>query len=97
MYSSVYFHRTARIAEGMLCRAGEYLSDEDLEQVWGMADGEVLRFMREKGGVPSRMAARLRFRKLLKSAFTINSEDAVGESETAIRTRELVARLTDDK
>ncbi len=97
MYSSVYFHRTARIAEGMLCRAGEYLSDKALEQVWGMADGEVLRFMREQGGVPSRMAARLRFRKLLKSAHTVNSEDAVGDSEAAHRTRELVSGLTDDR
>jgi hypothetical protein len=97
MYSSVYFHRTARIAEGMLCRAGDHLSDEALEQVWGMADGEVLRFMREQGGVPSRMAVRLRFRKLLKAALTLNSEDAMGDTEEALRTRELLTSLSDDR
>jgi len=97
MYSSVYFHKTARIAESMLCRAGEYLPIETLEEIWKMSDGEVLRYMKDLEGLPGELATRLRFRKLYKSAFQVGSESVNGESEGAILLRERIRSLSDEK
>ncbi|MBN1389181.1 MAG: HD domain-containing protein [Candidatus Thermoplasmatota archaeon] len=95
MYSSVYFHKTARIAESMLCRAGETLTDEELEDLWKMPDGEALRFMRERPGPCGELSTRLTYRKLYKSAFRTDSEMIVGESEAAITMRERIKELSD--
>jgi HD superfamily phosphohydrolase len=97
MYSSVYFHKTARIAESMLCRAGEYLTEEALMSVWKMSDGEILRFMKDQGGLAGEIASRLRFRQLFKSAFRIESEDMDGDGDDALRKRELIRVLSIDK
>jgi HD superfamily phosphohydrolase len=97
MYSSVYFHKTARIAESMLCRAGENLSLESLEEIWKMSDGEVLRYMKDLKGTTGELATRLRFRKLYKSAFQIGSESIMEDSEKAIRLRERIRSLADEK
>lgn len=97
MYSSVYFHKTARIAESMLCRAGEELSEEALEEVWKMADGEILRFMKDQGGNAGILASRLRLRKLYKSAYRIDSDLVSGEDEISTRARETIRMLSDDR
>jgi HD superfamily phosphohydrolase len=97
MYSSVYFHKTARIAESMLCRAGENLSLEALEEIWKMSDGEVLGYMKDLKGLPGELATRLRFRKLYKSAFQIGSETIMGENEASIELRERIRSLADEK
>ena len=97
MYSSVYFHKTARIAESMLCRAGGSLSDEDLQMIWTMSDGEVLKYMRERGGLCGELATRLSYRKLFKSAFRLESESIAGEGEEAEMLRERVKELADEK
>jgi HD superfamily phosphohydrolase len=97
MYSSVYFHKTARIAESMLCRAGGSLSDEDLQMIWTMSDGEVLKYMREREGLCGELATRLRYRKLFKSAFRLESESISGEDEKAGSIRQMVKELSDDK
>jgi len=97
MYSSVYFHKTSRIAEGMLCRAGEHLTDSELETVWKMSDGEVLRFMMERGGKAGELAKRLRFRRLYKSAFRLDSEMLSGEDDDSGQMREFVRNLADER
>ncbi|RLF68776.1 MAG: hypothetical protein DRN57_02995 [Thermoplasmata archaeon] len=97
MYSSVYFHKTSRIAEGMLCRAGEHLTDSELETVWKMSDGEVLRFMMERGGKAGELAKRLRFRRLYKSAFRLDSEMLSGEDDDSGQMREFVRTLADER
>jgi len=97
MYSSVYFHKTARIAESMLCRAGGSLSDEELQRIWTMSDGEALKFMRERGGLCGELATRLRYRKLFKSAFRLESENLTGEGEEAELMREKVKDLANEK
>ncbi len=78
MYSSVYFHRTARIAETMLERAVSEFSDEELLQVGQMTDGELLAAMREKGGVAADFAERLKFRHLYKRALQVNFDELDG-------------------
>jgi hypothetical protein len=79
MYSSVYFHKTARIAESMLCRAVSSLSDERLRALWSLSDAEALYELRNEKGIPGEIARRLRMRRLYKSAFRIESEDASGQ------------------
>jgi len=77
MYSSVYFHKTARIAESMLCRAVDGLERDEMESIWQLSDGEVLPGLKRMGGLPGELATRLRFRRLYKLSYTIGSE-AVG-------------------
>lgn len=90
MYSSVYFHKTARIAESMLVRAGEGLSDERLEEIWPLTDGEVFHILGKEEGFPGDIVKRLRYRKLFKSAFRIESERLTGDSAEAERHREII-------
>ncbi|MGA1866327.1 MAG: HD domain-containing protein [Thermoplasmatota archaeon] len=97
MYSSVYFHKTARIAESMLCRAGSILSDDELFKVWKMSDGEALRFMREKAGICGELSTRLTYRKLYKSAFRIDSEVVMDESREAAGLRDLIRELSNGR
>lgn len=75
MYSSVYFHRTARIAETMLERAVDELSKEELAPVAQMTDGELLGALHAHGGLAATMADRLKFRVLYKSALQLGFDD----------------------
>lgn len=75
MYSSVYFHRTARIAETMLERAVSEFDDDELRPVGQMTDGELIAAMHRKGGVASSLADRLKFRQLYKRALQVNFDD----------------------
>jgi HD superfamily phosphohydrolase len=90
MYSSVYFHKTARIAESMLCRAVASLPDRRLSELWSLSDAEALYELRDEEGVPGEIARRLRMRRLYKSAFRIESEDASPEDATGQEIRDLV-------
>ncbi len=94
MYSSVYFHKTARISESMMCRGARALSDHQLEELWKLSDGEVLPLMRRFGGYAGDIATRLRFRRLFKLAFGIESESITGEDTSALELRELVRGIS---
>ncbi|MGA1822881.1 MAG: HD domain-containing protein [Thermoplasmatota archaeon] len=93
MYSSVYFHKTARIAESMLVRAGESLSDERLEEIWPLTDGEVLHILGKEEGVPGDIVRRLRYRKLFKSAFRLESEKMAGETPDSEGHRRMIREM----
>jgi len=90
MYSSVYFHKTARIAESMLCRAVSAMPEEGLERMWGRSDAEVLRDLRDIPGLTGQLARRLRMRRLYKAAYRIESESAMGDDTEADAIRGLV-------
>jgi len=75
MYSSVYFHRTARIAETMLERAVTEFSREELVPVSKMTDGELLCAMRAHGGLAAEIAERLKYRRLYKRALQLNFDE----------------------
>lgn len=75
MYSSVYFHRTARIAETMLERAVTDFSHDELLPVSRMTDGELLCAMRAHGGFAAEIAERLKYRQLYKRALQLNFDD----------------------
>jgi len=76
MYSSVYFHKTARIAELMLARAVERHADPQLlRRVMALTDGEL---MAELGSREATRDAvlRLKYRRLHKAAYQLNLADA---------------------
>ncbi len=75
MYSSVYFHRTARIAETMLERAVTEFTDEELFPVAQMTDGELMGAMHKKGGLARQIADRLKYRELYKRALQVNFDE----------------------
>ncbi|MFA4668495.1 HD domain-containing protein [Pyrococcus kukulkanii] len=85
MYSRVYFHRTVKIAEGMLIRAVEYALDEgDLGEFWKMTDDRLLVELEDLGGYPSDIVKRIRQRKLFKAAVVIGPEDLTSEEKRAL-------------
>ncbi len=79
MYSSVYFHKTVRIAELMLARAIEHVDDNDkLEYLSRLMDAELVSEMYNLGDYPREIAIRLKYRNLFKRVYELN----VSEIET---------------
>ncbi len=78
MYSSVYFHKTCRIAELMLSKAVESV-DEEIEykgrETHQMTDWELLCFLKDYGGFPAKIVDRLKFRRLYKKCFSLTKEE----------------------
>ena len=97
MYSSVYFHKTARIAESMLVRAAEHLEEEKMEEMWRFTDCEAISTLSEEEGIPEDITKRLLLRRLFKSALRIGSEELVGESERSGSLKEMIKMLSDDR
>src|SRR5206468_10865732 len=65
MYSSVYFHKTVRIAEQMVSRAVER-SGSDVRDVQKMVDSELLQWLGAQGEFQREVALRIKYRKLYK-------------------------------
>jgi HD superfamily phosphohydrolase len=82
MYTSVYFHKTVRIAELMLARAVELLG-EPLGNINEMIDSELMARMKEKGGFQREIAFMLKYRRLFKRVFT-KSKGKVSEEEMEV-------------
>ncbi len=68
MYTSVYFHKTVRIAETMLARAVE-MTDSP-EDVFLMNDAELMAWLLGQEGHPRETALRVKYRRLYKRVFT---------------------------
>ncbi len=67
MYTSVYFHKTARICESMLGRAVEsILEDEKIEEIVKMTDSELLCLLKNSEGFSKEIYRRLKYRDLFK-------------------------------
>ncbi len=88
MYSSVYFHKTVRIAEQMIARAVER-SDAPIAEIQKMVDHELLAWLLRQGEFQREIALRLRYRKLYKRVVAYGREDL---SEAA---RETLASFKD--
>jgi HD superfamily phosphohydrolase len=71
MYSSVYFHRTVRIAEMMMTRAVERMEDLKEMDLPRMVDSELLQHLSAAGKFQKDMALRLKYRRLFKKAYTV--------------------------
>ena len=83
MYSSVYFHKTVRIAELMLSKAIDIIPKKDPLVFFKMTDSEIINELKKKGPYQKEIATRLKFRKLFKQAFSISGKglDASYSSE----------------
>ena len=75
MYSSVYFHKTVRIAELMLSKAFELLPDPEPFEFFRMTDLEILSALTRKGSYQHEIVTRLKYRTLFKQAFVLSSGD----------------------
>jgi len=83
MYSSVYFHKTVRIAEVMLSRAVERLdpSEEDLAAISKMVDMDLMHYLEGQGGLQAAMVKALRLRHLYKTAYVATREELNGKDK----------------
>ncbi len=74
MYSSVYFHKTARIAELMLAKAvddhGELPDD-----FFSMSDDEFTAYLKEQDEFQKEIVEKLKYRRLYKKCFSLDREE----------------------
>ncbi len=76
MYSSVYFHKTVRIAQQMLIKAVESLDESvDIKNLAPMTDCELMSFLRGQKGVSADIVRRITYRNLYKVAYFTNLEE----------------------
>jgi len=69
MYSSVYYHKTVRIAELMLSKAIELIDNADPFELFKMTDGEIINYLKKCGGFQLEIATRLKYRRLFKQSY----------------------------
>jgi len=72
MYSSVYLHKTVRIAELMLVKAIEMSEPFDF---WYMNDAELLGKLKNMGEYQKEIILRLKYRKLFKKALLVDRRE----------------------
>jgi HD superfamily phosphohydrolase len=84
MYTSVYFHKTVRIAELMMARAVELL-DEPLGEVHEMVDSELMGRLKQHGGFQREIALALKYRRLFKRVLTLTKGKASDSEEKVIK------------
>ena len=85
MYSSVYFHKTVRIAEQMVARAVER-SRSPIAAVQKMVDHELLGWLADQTGFAREVALRIKYRKLFKRAVAWSADDLSEDRREALRT-----------
>src|SRR3989442_937297 len=83
MYSSVYFHKTVRIAEEMLARAVER-SDAPIADIQKMVDHELLNWLVHQGPLQREIALRLKYRKLYKRVLASDRDDLTDATRTVL-------------
>jgi len=71
MFSSVYFHKTVRIAELMLAKAVEELGKGELGLIHSMTDAGLLAHLVSKGGYYEEVATLIKYRRLFKKAYAL--------------------------
>ena len=75
MYSSVYFHKTVRIAELMLSKAIEMLPAAEPFEFFKMTDSELIENLKQMGPFQHEIVTCLKYRKLFKQAYTLPSSN----------------------
>jgi HD superfamily phosphohydrolase len=84
MFSSVYYHKTVRIAELMLAKAVEMLEPEEIGALFRMTDSSLLARLVSKGGFHAEIAARIKYRRLFKKAFAVSVLDVAEDGWAAV-------------
>lgn len=94
MYSSVYFHKTVRIAQQMLIKAVESLDEGvDIKSLSPMTDCELLSFLRAQGGQPADIVRRITYRDLYKVSYFMNLADMDEELKKSLASLTYKKRL----
>ncbi|MEM0493150.1 MAG: HD domain-containing protein [Candidatus Thermoplasmatota archaeon] len=75
MYSSVYLHKTVRIAELMLSKALEFLPDPEPLRFFRLTDGEILNELKKQGAYQYEIVTRLKYRKLFKQSYMLSRHE----------------------
>lgn len=75
MFSSVYYHKTVRIAELMLAKAVEMLQPDEIANIHRMTDSSLLSHLVSKGGFHEKIATRIKYRRLFKKAHALSVLD----------------------
>jgi len=88
MYSSVYFHKTVRIAELMLSKALELLPDPEPFEFYTMTDGEFLQKLKTMGSYQYEIATLLKYRRLFKQAYVIPFSDITEDNIQSMKALE---------
>ena len=83
MYSSVYFHKTVRIAEQMLSRAVER-SAASIAEVQRMVDHELLAWLMKQAPFQREIALRVRYRKLYKRVVAYDRDELSSEAKQTL-------------
>jgi len=68
MFTTVYFHKTVRIAELMLTKAAENLKKEEMDVARKQNDSGFLAMLESRGDMSRKISASLRYRRLYKAA-----------------------------
>jgi len=84
MYSSVYYHRTVRLAEMMLTKAAD-TSGLDLSEIYLMSDFDLTSAIISSGGRSSRIVRDLLDRRLYKSALVLYTIDLDEDTSTVLQ------------
>ena len=90
MYSSVYFHKTVRIAELMLSKALEIAPNLDPFDFFRLTDAEIMNKLEALGGFQQEIVTRLKYRELFKQAFMVSFSDVVNQEVEALKKLENV-------
>ena len=75
MYSSVYFHKTVRIAELMLSKAIELIDAAEPFEFFKMTDVELINDLKKMGSYQYEIATRLKYRTLFKQVYSATSSN----------------------
>ena len=73
MYSSVYFHKTVRIAELMLLKSIQMLPDLHPLDLFKKTDTEILNFLKNKGSFQNKIITSIKYRNLFKQSYSISN------------------------
>lgn len=85
MYSSVYFHKTVRIAELMLSKAIEMIKDTEPFKFFKMTDAELINDLKKMGSFQHEIATRLKYRELFKQAYAVSESNLDEKGINAIQ------------
>lgn len=90
MYSSVYFHKTVRIAELMLSKAFEELPDKEPFEFFRMTDAEIINKLKKMGDFRHEIVTRIKYRRLFKQAYSASFYDLDKQDKNVIKNLENV-------
>ncbi len=85
MYSSVYFHKTVRIAELMLSKAIEKTTLAHPFDFFKMTDAELVNWLKNQGSFQHEIVTRLKYRQLFKQAYRLSPHQVTDRQRDRIK------------